>query len=380
MARRIAAALLLLVLAARAEPVVRDLADGARVPLEVPADADRVVADDVTWRVAERTADTVWVYRMVRVRGTVAAADGSDLARIVRLQARVSLEESGPSASNGTWPGRPHLPGWSGLPGPDAKGAFDVEVPRIRGMTLFAHADGWISATARVDFREEAKPVRLTLDRSTELAGVLIGTDGPLPGAGVRVFVVLHADEKGLTSAVLRAIRPKGGFTLSSSAKDNESVATLVLGAKTDAEGRFALDLPVGGELLVVAYPPGHATLVRDRFPDAAGRRKLRLAAAAAPERPRVTFRRGEQALGPGRLMVVDLSLGAVQTGPTLSLDDAGSAPADWLVPGHHYMFMQGREHAFVTWDGGRAVDFAKGRDNADEGILAAGWSGYWRR
>jgi len=362
---------------------VRDLGDGApvsgltlrfvmddgreqRVRVDVQggltwprADLDgvaRIESGDGAFEVASSPAQAeasgeIWGWRRVSVAGRVHFEGSSDPPFD-----EVSLRFSPPALTSGGRLGAPGHTGWwrrsarrrggEDLGAPDDSGRFHVEVPHVRGGAIVARAPGWFPAWTAADPSSE---LVLVLRRGRRLTGTLHAPDGKqIAYQTVRVFVVqtFRYDELDL-AAVGR--NKDGGFTLTRSRKDDRSRLKLSYGARTDADGRWSVDLDADGDADVVVHAPDHAAVHARLGPTERLTEEIRLVAREPRPTETLVTRNGEP-VRDATLHLIDVT-GPAQFGFRTRTNGSGRLDrTEWLAPG--------RKYGIRTGTGGRAVFF----------------------
>jgi hypothetical protein len=328
---------------------VRDLADGSAIEGVSFVPGRGLDPGDTGLVVASReeeilTTGVAWVRRELRIIGTVEGRslrgelDPREVAVLVRVEIEPSSGRPGPDWLAGHGLAGPFI---ADPPGPD--GAFFARVPRIGGLVAEASAPGWTATRAPVPVSAAATEVEvaLRLCREIHLSGHLVDAEGrPVPGALVMGYVLLRVPADHCAPGPLGERYPEGG--VASVRRGGEETARLTLHhqTRTDGNGTFRLALREGGEVRLLALPPGGAPVERSFGEVTADLEAIDLAGSPAP-RPGATIRivQDGRPLTGVRVAVSDQSDPEVAPGWVSETDGEGRIAADWLIPGRFYAF-----------------------------------------
>lgn len=250
-----------------------------------------------------------------------------------------------------------------------------ARVPRQRWMVATALLDGfrcepapieWGAARARSG--DDAAEVFLRLSPAPVLSGVVRRADGSaVVGARVRVQVLSIVPRDQMDWAV-HASRPAAKTY---ARRGDSAYTTLVMGDKTDAQGRYRIQLPADGEVLLAVHAAG-CTPYRDVLG--------RVAASTARDvelvpsgRGRVLVTRAGKPVGAGTAFLTDLTDEVRQVLIECPVAADGTVAGDWLVPGRSYDVRvrtpgsAGPGGGLVRWSGERQLELEGLRSDLSE-------------
>lgn len=228
-----------------------------------------------------------------------------------------------------------------------ADGRFRIVVPAISGLEITGDALGWIPdrQTPFLEGATQGAPIRLhlTLQKAERLQGRCLDEDGkPVADAQVNCYVVLRESARGEAHVEdARASYPGGGVTVVSG--PNGTQMTVRRAGRTDADGRFDIPIVAHGETVLVARARGR-TIARQAVARSEFRDGATLTLRSSPDvarKLRIVARTGGDPVVRCQCVVGDLDTGyPFQPAFTITTDDRGDLPTEWLEDGHLYMIV----------------------------------------
>jgi len=383
--------------------LVRDLADGSTVAhlafsiggtvnvssdrngfLVVPAEGEgRLAPVGPEWRATHSPGDgapegprTLWVYRLIPVRGRVFARPGSpppDLRRVEVSGVLAMGRASEPEPWNTPWIAKRGIEFTHALASPDSNGDFTGTLPRIRGLTVLATCAGYRPASQRLalDFTVDEVRPRLELLPVLRVRGTLRTVDGtPLAKEHVRAYSIIRVPKSDLDPFTLQLLQPRGGFTAHTEKGGDDAIASFRSGANADAHGEFELEVGVQGRTTLVVFPIGRPPALLDLGSLASDRIGVELIVGDPIAPIEVTLLEDGEPLAGRSVVISDLSRpsGDYQPAFTADLDGKGVLRTTWLTPGRTYNIgvLATKEGAksrsgVIVWEGQEIIDV--GRD-----------------
>lgn len=230
---------------------------------------------------------------------------------------------------------------------------------------MAASTHGWKPDTQRIDLSGDVDSahVELWLRKATRIQGTLRSSTGrPLVNVQVYAISIVRLPVSEVSSASLRLLRPEGGFGASIDHVKGTAQVKFVYDSLTDSEGRFDIGVAMDGEVVLVAYPMGHAPLDKVLGVLRADLMDLDVVVERRRERRFVTLVANGKPLPEKVVNVVDMSLldGDAQPGIRIKSDSEGRVPTLWLLKDRAYHFCVGEFYGNVIWDGRKVLDVAK--------------------
>lgn len=253
----------------------------------------------------------------------------------------------------------------------DRDGRFRIVVPALPGLEITADARGWIP-DRQEPFLQGATPdapirMHLSIHKAERLQGRCLDEYGkPVPGAEVHCYIVMREDaRRGARFEDARAAYPSGGVTIVSGVAGTR--ITVHRSARTDADGHFDIPIVAQGETVLVAWARGRAT-TRQAIAWSGFRDGTDMTLHPSPNAARkvqIVLRADGAPLVRCACVLADLDAGfAIQPAFTITTDERGEIPADWLEDGHRYAISIGPENHeaftsgshFFRWSGQSSV------------------------
>ena len=226
----------------------------------------------------------------------------------------------------------------------DDEGEFELRLPRVPGGWLVARADGWRAARTQLPNTDAEfdgiGTLVLSLARAYRLEGRLVNDEGrPLPNVGVGMYTLQDgiSSRHSFEAAQTQNTGPGHAFL-----SDGSEFMATQLHVRTDAEGRFALSLPLDGQMVrFVAHVPGHLPLRHDVGVVARDDHGIVLEATKirGPQR-RITIECEDWSLLGGEVLLLDCTDMRRQYHVKLHVDAAGTIPGEWVEQGRLYQVM----------------------------------------
>ncbi len=387
----------------------RDLADGSIIPFDVldpkwpsalGAQAESAVGshaprEDVesdAVKVAEpfhfvgRTPDAegsehydLWVYRTVRVRGTVSAAAE------LNVEPRTATVEWGVYGGGVGQLGHRADPPWSTkwlnthrlrrrIPiwTVTEDGSFECDVSRVRGLTFVASVRVPGRATRNdvqrvaVDSQTELVTLRLEIQPEMMIAGVLVQIDGTPATGRVAVFVHNRVRAAELDHAILTlyGIGVAGGVRQRPT--DEFVTFTSVDSVQTSSDGHFELPVFNAGRTMLTVKVAGFITEQISLGEINGSREDLRITLRPDDSSITVTLRDGDAAFEVGTALVVagSAEVGQPEIG-RYTPDANGRVNASVFEEGKDYYLIldvsgESRRRGWLTWRSQSEIDVSR--------------------
>jgi hypothetical protein len=283
----------------------------------------------------------VWLYRIMPVRVTVRASEGT--RKFDPETVRLDVLHQGIEVSPWTrfWFDQHDL-GIARLSnGPGPHGVVTIKVPRMRGQVIRASSPGWQPAGESIPVPEAEggiSVVDLELKAaSIPIRGRLTGSDGePMVDALVTAYVIIETTIDQIDREKVRLAGHAWGLGYSS--LTGRAVLTYQISARTRGNGEFDIGANVKGEVVLVVYPPGEHKPVFERLGSLSDEGLTAdLHAEAGNRGEKVQFAIGGSPLRGAMVTISDVALSPPQPAFSAKLDSEGRMPTSWLTPGHRY-------------------------------------------
>jgi hypothetical protein len=236
-------------------------------------------------------------------------------------------------------------------------GSATASLPAIRWTFARASAPGWQSAPVEVEFSPPpAKTsVVVVMHPVVTLSGRVVSEDGaPIADALVRVHVL----RKGTVGEVSTPLQPTAGMTVGVLPSGVARV-TYIWETRTDAEGRYAMEIPERGEVSAYVLRAEHAVGRRVALdPTSAGDFTLR-----KKEPTSASVWVGGSPVPPGVFVFTDITDDDRKVPHQTAVSPDGTVDTTWLEEGRHYWLLvaggRAGDHSstYLTWDGRTEIE-----------------------
>ncbi|MEM8885141.1 MAG: hypothetical protein AAGD14_13820, partial [Planctomycetota bacterium] len=153
-----------------------------------------------------------------------------------------------------------------GIPKPD--GRFEVRLPKVRGLALFARMEDRFAPVRRIALKNQ-RDLEIRMVEGLVVAGKVLDPAGqPVAGALVRMEIVLFGKEHHLPPQefAIRLQQEEPGRSRGGREGDLRVRAALAETVRTETDGSFQFVSPTDGACALSVRTPDHAALDREAF------------------------------------------------------------------------------------------------------------------
>ncbi len=244
-----------------------------------------------------------------------------------------------------------------------ATGRATERVSAIDHLVARASAFGYVPTVAELDVVTHAfgTPLRvhLTLSRSREISGRVVGPDGePVAGVPISITSWRRLATEGMDLAKY------GGLTARASVgirgvSQTHSIVTVRTYATSEADGSWRSEIVFDGTIEVVGFAtsrsPARAGVAWSQLDDV----QLRVGPLQDTS---VQLLHDGAPIAEAAVVIVDLSSEDQTGSPNLQTDKTGRVSSTFLVHGRHYYIRarraEGSHRVFVDWEGQSSITF----------------------
>jgi hypothetical protein len=296
---------------------------------------------------------TLWVHRTIDVLCRV-VLDPIDGRPTSPLQAVVTTVVMGSPHSTLVAPTEdPWNTRWASLHGieegragvPQEDGRFRLSVPAFRWIGVYVEPPSlYAPETFEIPIPDRSIDVvemEVHLRRRTRISGRIRANDSAIPPSS-EIFAHVLRNEAA-RSFNWERFESLGVGARGARQEGDRVWLQYASRATIPPDGSFALDLPVGGEIVLVVHVPGHLPERRDVSAVGGALESIEIAVRAPSRSKRTRFLFGGVPLTRWSLVVTDVSEYRIQSMCVVRLDDLGASSTEWFEPGRSYWLLPQR-------------------------------------